>query len=267
MEYIVGIALALVVALLIGRVAGFDRDRVFYPFIAIASASYYQLFAIIAADVHALTLETGMFMVFLALSVLGFRTNLWLVVTALTGHGDFDLFHADRIANPGVPTWWPMFRLSFDLVAAGYLAWLLRRSSQSLTHPVNDKQAGCAPPVLSRLDHPIRSHVQTELDAAARAEKSADAAAGFHALERAHVLSQVSTREHVRVHCRMLVWGIRRHDTKEIAGQLLRIIGAATKTPIGLVPSGNTGGTNVSRFKSMPIPDDIVAILAQAAKD
>jgi|TARA_B100000809_G_C15057666_1_gene501216 hypothetical protein len=59
----------------------------------------------------------------------------------------------------------------------------------------------------------------------------------------------------------MFAWAIRRRDISEMLGQLLRIIGAAFKTPIGLVPTGNTGGSNVSPFKKIPIPSDLKTIL------
>jgi len=42
-----------------------------------------------------------------ALAVAGFKRNLWLVVTALAGHGVFDFSHQMFIQNPGVPGWWP----------------------------------------------------------------------------------------------------------------------------------------------------------------
>src|SRR4051812_490761 len=64
----------------------------------------------------------------------------------------------------------------------------------------------------------------------------------FEKLERAHILSQSSTWQHVRVHARMLHWAIQQRDAREGFGQLLRMAGAAAKTAIGLVPSGNTGG-------------------------
>ena len=56
----------------------------------------------------------------------GFRSSLWLAVLALAAHGMFDLVHGRIIANPGVPVWWPPFCLTYDIAAAGYLAWLLR---------------------------------------------------------------------------------------------------------------------------------------------
>jgi hypothetical protein len=62
----------------------------------------------------------------------------------------------------------------------------------------------------------------------------------------------------------MFVWWIRSKSFRETLGQVVRIVGAATKTAIGLVPSGNTGGSNVSPFKTLPVPEDLAAILALA---
>ncbi|MFO0334489.1 MAG: DUF3703 domain-containing protein [Pseudomonadota bacterium] len=83
----------------------------------------------------------------------------------------------------------------------------------------------------------------------------------FHHLERAHFLGQTSTIEHVRVHALMFAWALRQRNIRELIGQLLRIVGAATKTVFGLVPVGNTGGSNVSPFEPMPIPADLQRIL------
>ena len=62
---------------------------------------------------------------FLAVAVAGFRSSLWLVVAALVAHGIFDFARGAAIPNPGVPIWWPQFCLTYDIMAAGYLAWLL----------------------------------------------------------------------------------------------------------------------------------------------
>ncbi len=40
---------------------------------------------------------------------------------------------------------------------------------------------------------------------------------------------------------------------------------ATTKTVFGLVPAGNTGGSNVSPFKPMVIPEDLRNILNATA--
>jgi hypothetical protein len=110
----------------------------------------------------------------------------------------------------------------------------------------------------------IRPFVQAELDAARRARAGRDARAEFAHLERAHVLSQAVTRLHVRVHVAMLLWGIRQRSVREVAGQMLRIAGAATKTWVGLVPHGNTGGANVGALRRMPIAPELQRLIDAA---
>jgi hypothetical protein len=110
----------------------------------------------------------------------------------------------------------------------------------------------------------IHPHVVKELERAAAAERQGEPNLAFHHLERAHVLGQAATWEHVRTHWAMLLWGVRRRQLREVAGQVLRIVGAATKTAFGLVPTGNTGGSNVSPFRRLPIPLELQSIIDEA---
>jgi hypothetical protein len=128
MEYLIGVGLAVVVCAF-AALAGFDRDRVFYPVMAIVVATYYILFAVMGNSRQALAWELLIAGVFFVLAVVGFRKNLWLIVAALAGHGVFDFFHHLLIQNPGVPVWWPGFCLSFDVLAAAFLVILLLRRS------------------------------------------------------------------------------------------------------------------------------------------
>ena len=118
MEYLIGVGLAVVVCAF-AMLTGFDRDRVFYPTLAIVIATYYILFAVIRSSTLALALECLIASVFIALAVAGFKKNLWLIAAALAGHGVFEFFHHLLIQNPGVPVWWPGFCLSFDVLAGG----------------------------------------------------------------------------------------------------------------------------------------------------
>jgi hypothetical protein len=127
MPYLVGILLAVAICSL-GVLVGFDRDRAFYPVSLIVIASYYALFAIMGGSLRALGLETVFIGAFIVLSILGFKTTLWLVVAGLAGHGLFDFVHGHILTNPGVPSWWPAWCLSYDVTAAAYLAVLLTRS-------------------------------------------------------------------------------------------------------------------------------------------
>ena len=126
MSYLIGVVLAAVVCAF-ALLAGFDRDRAFYPTLLIVIATYYVLFAAMGNSASALMVESLVAGAFLMLAVAGFKKNLWLVAAALAGHGVFDFFHQEFIQNPGVPKWWPGFCLSFDALAGLFLAVLLVR--------------------------------------------------------------------------------------------------------------------------------------------
>jgi hypothetical protein len=239
MEMLSGVLLALSVGAL-AKVVGLDRDRAFYPTLLAVIASYDALFAATVRPLGPVAQEAAVMCVFVALAVAGFRRNLWLVVAALLGHGGLDLAHDRLLSNPGVPAWWPMFCLAFDAAAAAWLALGLMPAD--------------------------RPGVRTELRLAETCEREGRPDAAFRHLERAHVLSQSSTVEHVRVHVRMLLWGLRRRDGREVLGQVVRVIGAASKTPFGLVPRGNTGGADVSPVKPMPVPADLAQLVAESPR-
>jgi hypothetical protein len=127
MAYLIGIILALAVGVL-ANVVGFDRDRAFYPTVMIVIASYYVLFAVSGGAPDIIAIEAAIMAVFAGLAIAGFKRSLWLVVAALAAHGLFDWLLAPQISNAGVPPWWPQFCLAYDVVAAAYLAYRLRRT-------------------------------------------------------------------------------------------------------------------------------------------
>jgi hypothetical protein len=104
--------------------------------------------------------------------------------------------------------------------------------------------------------------VWTEEREAARAARSrGDLAGEWSHLERAHILSQPLVLPHIRTHLAMVSCGFRRHDRREVAGQLLRLLLAGPGSITGRYPVGNTGGADVSPFLPMPIPEDLRAVL------
>lgn len=138
MPWLIGVILAAAVCGL-ATIAGFDRDRAFYPTITIVIASYYGLFAVMGGSTPALMHESIVITAFLLIAILGFKRNLWYVVVALAAHGVFDFIHGSVIADPGVPPWWPPFCLAYDVVTAVYLAVLLlrmRTSARPLSAPI-----------------------------------------------------------------------------------------------------------------------------------
>lgn len=133
--FLIGVVLAIGVGIL-ATVAGFDRDRAFYPTVTIVIASLYVLFAVMAGSTQALLSELAMGAVFVVAAVLGFKRSLWIVAIALAAHGAQDFVHSSLISNPGVPVWWPAFCGAYDVAAALYLAWLIqsRRVQPHRTH-------------------------------------------------------------------------------------------------------------------------------------
>ena len=101
-----------------------------------------------------------------------------------------------------------------------------------------------------------------ELAQARRWLAGGDLALAFSHLERAHILGQRETLRHARVHGLMLRIGWLRGDLREVLGQSLRVLAAFLVSRIW-VPSGNTGGSNVSALRPMPLPGDLAAIFAE----
>jgi len=110
----------------------------------------------------------------------------------------------------------------------------------------------------------IHPSVQAELDAAVRREARGERASAFAHLERAHILGQASTFQHVRVHWAMFRWALRQDAAGEAFGQAWRMVAAALKTWLGWVPAGNTGGAQVSGFRPMPVPPELQRLIDAA---
>jgi hypothetical protein len=80
-------------------------------------------------------------------------------------------------------------------------------------------------------------------------------------LERAHVLGQRHVVPHVWTHWLMLTVAVRRRDPAAMFGQAVRIVLGAVGSLVGPVPTGNTGGTDVSLFARRPIEPGLLALM------
>jgi hypothetical protein len=96
-----------------------------------------------------------------------------------------------------------------------------------------------------------------EVAAAAEARSRSAVHEEWRHLERAHIVSQPIAILHVGCHARMLGYGLRHRDRREITGQVLRIVVAGPGSLLGRYPVGNTGGADVPATQPMPIPDDL----------
>jgi hypothetical protein len=102
-----------------------------------------------------------------------------------------------------------------------------------------------------------------EVDEAKRLYREGRLDQAFKHLDTAHVLGQRHVVPHVRSHWLMLKIGLRRRSASEVFGQAVRIGLGALGSAVGVVPVGNTGGTNISMFKRLPVALDIARILSE----
>ncbi|CAM1372100.1 DUF3703 domain-containing protein [Tenacibaculum xiamenense] len=86
--------------------------------------------------------------------------------------------------------------------------------------------------------------------------KSSDFETSFYHFENAHILGQKNVYRHTLSHFWMLLLGIKSKNYKEIVGQFFRITASIFFTLIW-VPKGNTGGSNISPIKPIPIRKEL----------
>jgi hypothetical protein len=85
--------------------------------------------------------------------------------------------------------------------------------------------------------------------------------ASFPHLERAHIIGQAFVVPHVTSHWLMLRVEFRRRRAVATLGQVARIVLGLLGSAVGIVPVGNTGGTDVSMFKRMAVAPDLQNII------
>ncbi len=86
----------------------------------------------------------------------------------------------------------------------------------------------------------------------------------WHHLERAHIIGQRYPYAHSLVHWKMLLFGIKIKNLREVIGQIPRLLVGGVKSFVGKIPVGNPGGSNVPPLQSFPIAPDLEAILQKA---
>ncbi len=124
MEYVVGITLALFFCAAAAWL-GIDRERAFYPAVAIAVTSYHLAFAVVDGRNEVMLSEVAIGAIFIVAAVAGYKRSPWFAVAALGGHGVMDAFHHHLMHNTGVPQVWPGFCMTFDVTAAVIVAWVM----------------------------------------------------------------------------------------------------------------------------------------------
>ncbi len=89
----------------------------------------------------------------------------------------------------------------------------------------------------------------------------------FQHLERAHILGQTLVGAHAKTHWLMLTLEIHRRRPAAAFGQVVRLILGVIGSAVGVVPIGNTGGTDISMFKRLPIDPELQAIIDDSSSE
>lgn len=106
----------------------------------------------------------------------------------------------------------------------------------------------------------LKPFLKAELDSYCRYLKFNEYAMAWRHLERAHVVGQSFAWPHTYVHWKMLLFGIKIKNRKEILGQIPRLLVGGIKSFVGKVPLGNTGGANIPPLKPLEIEPEIQEI-------
>lgn len=98
-----------------------SERRVLAIGLVIAALIYLGFSLFPGADSPSLQLEASGVAIFGFLAWLGFRRSLWWLAAGWLAHVAWDVgLHLDRLSG-GVPGWYPLLCVGFDLVVVGYL--------------------------------------------------------------------------------------------------------------------------------------------------
>jgi hypothetical protein len=110
----------------------------------------------------------------------------------------------------------------------------------------------------------LKPYYNTELEKYQEEYSIGNLERAWNHLERAHIIGQQYPYAHTFVHWKMLLFGFKIKNRKEILGQIPRLIFGGVKSFVGKIPVGNPGGANVPPLKSFPIEKELLAIFAKA---
>ena len=110
----------------------------------------------------------------------------------------------------------------------------------------------------------LKPYYKAELNKYRTEYSNRDLKKAWNHLERAHIIGQKYPYAHTFVHWKMLQFGIKIKNRKEIIGQIPRLIFGGVKSFVGKIPVGNPGGANVPPLKPFPIENELKNIFQKA---
>jgi hypothetical protein len=125
--FAVGVVIAVFVVLWF-RARRLENTSWAYPVFLATFPVYYWAFAVYASDYTALLNELLVGVAFIAIAYVAYKFKsfvaLQLLAIGYVAHAAYDFYHNAFFFNAGVPTWWPEFCGSVDVLIGGYVAYL-----------------------------------------------------------------------------------------------------------------------------------------------
>ena len=105
-----------------------EKTRWAYPIFLATFPVYYWVFAVYVSDYAALFKEFMAGAAFLAIAYITYKfksfATMLLLAVGYVAHAAYDFYHNLFFVNTGVPTWWPEFCGSVDVLIGIYVAYL-----------------------------------------------------------------------------------------------------------------------------------------------
>jgi len=125
----VGIIIAVYVVVRF-RETKLERKAWAYPSLIATFPVYYWVFALYGSDLQVFYKEIWVGTIFVSLIFvsLKIKRSMGLLLLAVTciSHAVYDVVHDELFTNSGVPSWWPEFCGSIDVLIGFYLVYLSR---------------------------------------------------------------------------------------------------------------------------------------------
>jgi hypothetical protein len=109
----------------------------------------------------------------------------------------------------------------------------------------------------------IQQAYKAELKYARQARDQQQWSQAWLHLERAHILGQQQFLLHIQSHWLMLKLSIEQTNWTEIRGQIVRLLLTPIGHLTGRLPLGNPGSSRYPVLQTLPVPDDLQALLSE----
>jgi hypothetical protein len=124
---VTGVVIAIAVVVLF-KAWGLETTKWAYPVLLAEFPINYWAFAIYGSDPAALFKEILVGLAFLAVAFIAYKfrslVTLLLLAAGYALHAAYDFSHDWFFANAGVPTWWPEFCATVDVLIGAYIVYL-----------------------------------------------------------------------------------------------------------------------------------------------